>query len=254
MPSEETSPFSSNGAVTEIVLPVLPASRMATKNFLTETQKARMERVYEATKRLLGEFGTEGVTLRDIAKAGQTSEGTLYNRFGSRSGLIDAVLLDTFEQNVRAFAKRQNSGTPVQRLLLGGAAMVDSILESPGFSRALLGTYFKIGGERTIQRYMDDVVTNTWFPILEEMQRHQALRPWVSLSLLCCDLRDRQFSMAGKWAQEAIPDKELQTHLDFALLTSLFGASQGEQEQEIEERLVKLTTRLGKSLRSRQSS
>jgi len=51
----------------------------------------------EAARRLIDERGTDAVTMDDIAAAAGVGKGTLFRRFGSRSGLM-MVLLDEDER------------------------------------------------------------------------------------------------------------------------------------------------------------
>lgn len=49
-------------------------------------------RILEAAERLFAERGVDGVSMDDVAAAARVGKGTLYRRFGDRSGLAIAVL------------------------------------------------------------------------------------------------------------------------------------------------------------------
>ena len=65
----------------------MPASRRRT----TDPRGAR-ERLLDTAERLLGEYGIEGVSLRQIAaEAGQGNNSVIQYHFGNKAGLIEAL-------------------------------------------------------------------------------------------------------------------------------------------------------------------
>jgi AcrR family transcriptional regulator len=80
----------------------------------------------DAARRLIDERGADAVTMDDIAGAAGVGKGTVFRRFGSRSGLM-AVLLDEDEQaNQQAFMfgppPLGPDAPPLERLLAFGRA------------------------------------------------------------------------------------------------------------------------------------
>jgi AcrR family transcriptional regulator len=63
--------------------------------------RRNVERLTAAAGQVFRERGLDA-PLEEIAKAAGVSAGTLYNRFGSREALIDAVMPDVVEARVRA--------------------------------------------------------------------------------------------------------------------------------------------------------
>lgn len=67
------------------------------------SQEAKRERsdaarnrraILDATESLLAEFGAEGVSIDQIAAAAGVGKGTIFHRFGSRAGLMRALVLE----------------------------------------------------------------------------------------------------------------------------------------------------------------
>ena len=80
----------------------------------------------EAARRLVAQRGADAVTMDDVAAAAGVGKGTLFRRFGSRSGLM-LVLLDEDEQALQqAFLfgppPLGPSAPPLDRLLAYGRA------------------------------------------------------------------------------------------------------------------------------------
>jgi AcrR family transcriptional regulator len=77
--------------------------------------------------------------LDEIARAAGVSVGTLYYRFGSREGLIDAVLPDVAAGRLQALAATVTArGTPRQRLETFVRGMLALQRDDPGLNDAIL--------------------------------------------------------------------------------------------------------------------
>ena len=86
-------------------VPIDPAAGAASER----ADAARNRRkVLDAAERLFAEHGVECVSMDDIAEAAGVGKGTLYRRFGDRSGLAIAVL----DAHERAFQEALLRGAP----------------------------------------------------------------------------------------------------------------------------------------------
>src|ERR687891_1118034 len=65
-------------------------------------------RVLEAARRLFAERGVEAVTMADVARAAGVAKGTVFHRFGDRSGLALALL----DEHERELQERVLRGPP----------------------------------------------------------------------------------------------------------------------------------------------
>jgi len=80
--------------------------------------------------------------LEEIARAAGVSIGTLYNRFGCREALIDAVLTDVAGRRLQALASAVTAeGTPRRRLAAFVAGMVALQRDDPALNDAILRRY-----------------------------------------------------------------------------------------------------------------
>lgn len=211
---------------------------------MTERQSARIERILEATKQLLGEVGADKLTMRDVALASGVAEGTLYNRFGTKDGLLTTAVLDYFQQAIELRVMHRREQTPLRKLIFSAEVVVDSIMQAQGFARALMSTYFRIGNDRSMPTELAKAIRKTWMPILTEMSSAQQLAPWIALDLLARDLCDREMGVVLKWAQGDVPDTQFRDALIFALLMPLLAVSAGKQAKDIEAELIKLNRKL----------
>jgi AcrR family transcriptional regulator len=82
---------------TDPALPVLPAAPPAERADAARNRK----RVLDAAAALFAERGVDGVSMDDVVAAAGVGKGTLYRRFGDKSGLA-AALLDERERELQA--------------------------------------------------------------------------------------------------------------------------------------------------------
>src|SRR5919198_5439669 len=96
------------------------------------------ERVLSAARRLFAERGVADVTMSDVAEAAGVAKGTVFHRFGDRSGLARALVDDRErglqEQIVRGPPPLGPGAPPRERLLAFLAALAELTVEN----RALL--------------------------------------------------------------------------------------------------------------------
>jgi AcrR family transcriptional regulator len=89
-------------------------------------------------------FLTKGLdaSLNEIARAAGVTVGTLYNRFGSREGLIDAVIPDIAGSRLQILAATvMAKDTPRQRLDAFVRGMIELQREDPALNDAILRRY-----------------------------------------------------------------------------------------------------------------
>ena len=207
---------------------------------MTERQRDRMLRILQETRRLLAERGGDGFTMKDVATASGVAEATLYNRFGTKDALLAVVVADSFDSLVSLRIAPFGGKAPLDRVILCAEVVAQSVLENRAFAHALVDAYYRLGAGQAMQLQLADRIGGSWMPLLEEMRRARALRPWVSLPLLGRELCDREFSVVARWAQGQIPEEELRERLAASLLGPLLAASRGRQQADAEQRLAAL--------------
>lgn len=88
MPSDSTGPQSALPSSGASDLPVLGAAAPPERS---DAARNRLK-VLAAAERLFDEHGVQNVAMDDIARAAGVGKGTLYRRFGDKSGLAQALL------------------------------------------------------------------------------------------------------------------------------------------------------------------
>lgn len=80
--------------------------------------------------------------LEKIAKSAGVSVGTIYNHFGNRDGLLDAVVTELADRQVRAaMAAARQDGSPWDRLVAFVEAICEGQAADPAFNDAMSRRY-----------------------------------------------------------------------------------------------------------------
>lgn len=110
-------------------------------------------RILDAAARLFSELGVDGVSLDAVAAAAGVGKGTVFRRFGDRSGLAVALLDERereLQQAILSGPPPLGPGAPPrQRAAAFTRAYLDYVLDSPELVRmsetASVGARFRIG-------------------------------------------------------------------------------------------------------------
>jgi AcrR family transcriptional regulator len=101
------------------------------------------ESILECSLRLFSERGYEAVGVQEIALASGVTKPTLYHYFGSKRGLLDALISDygnaMYERASRAAAYSRNIGNDLFNV---AKAFIGFAGENPEFYRMQLAMYF----------------------------------------------------------------------------------------------------------------
>lgn len=159
--------------------------------------------VLATARQLIAARGYDGVTMRDLAEAAGVTVATLYNRFGSKNGLLIAAVEEVFREVIDpAIHAADLHGFD---LVLAGALRTSNIIEvEPGFPRALameiardLAGSRKGGELRTAFRSMHrDQVRRG----LEEMRHDSALVDWADLDAVTEVILLQTSAATAEWA------------------------------------------------------
>ncbi|KAB1664196.1 TetR/AcrR family transcriptional regulator [Pseudoclavibacter sp. CFCC 13611] len=96
-------------------------------------------RLIEAAAELIAASPGEDVVLREICDRVGVKMPTLYHFFGSKQGLLDAVVAYGFDLYVSEKQSHESSGDPIQDIRAGWDAHVAFGLANPGFYTLMYG-------------------------------------------------------------------------------------------------------------------
>jgi AcrR family transcriptional regulator len=102
---------------TQRFVPLDPAARLSERSDAARNRR----KVLDAAERLFRERGIDSVSMDDVAELAGVGKGTLYRRFGDRSGLVVAVLdahERTFQDAILRGAPPLGPGAPAAERLI----------------------------------------------------------------------------------------------------------------------------------------
>ena len=105
------------------------------------------QRLFEATLKLASDRGLAGLTVDEIAAEAGVAKGTVYYNFGSKDGLIDALLrygLGQLAQRLRAHADEPDPVAGLESLVDTGLAFA---AEYRGFAQILVSEMWRTPGQ-----------------------------------------------------------------------------------------------------------
>lgn len=119
------------------------------------------QRLFEATLRLAGSRGLVGLTVDDIAAEAGVAKGTVYYNFGSKDGLIDALLRYGVGQLAEGLRRHEDNPDPLRALESMVDAALEFVAEYRGFSQILVSELWRTPGQwhETLTLLREEVVS-----------------------------------------------------------------------------------------------
>jgi AcrR family transcriptional regulator len=140
--------------------------------------RRNMEKVVEAAAEAFAADGLD-VPLENIARRAGVRAGTIYNRFGGREGLIDAVVADVMASRLRALIDRAaGQGTAWDRFAAFVEGMCEDQAADPVFNDVFSRRYPDAPGLRAVC----DKSLAFGAGLIRDAQSCGALRPGFSAS------------------------------------------------------------------------
>jgi TetR/AcrR family transcriptional regulator len=121
-----------------------------------DRRKARTQAaILEAAERVIREQGFERALIEDIAESADVGIGSIYHHFGSKEGLLLALIERAIEVNQRYLEEGfQVEGSPIQRLGATQGAYLRFCVEQPFYFDLIILEY-----EKRVATYAPDAVS-----------------------------------------------------------------------------------------------
>jgi AcrR family transcriptional regulator len=96
--------------------------------------------VLDAAQRLLQKGDSNGFRMRDLAGAARVAFTTPFNHFGSKEGVMKALLLQLIEEMVKSFKNAPVGGDVIDRVFSMTEIAVDFLLKAPRAYKVIVGS------------------------------------------------------------------------------------------------------------------
>jgi AcrR family transcriptional regulator len=191
---------------------------------LIDQQRAeRRERILETARRLIGERGYDGVTMRDLAEASRVSVPTLYNQFGGKQELLFAAVESHFSGLLQRDAPESARGLP--RLLAIVERCAAETLARARYNRALLAGFAGSGATRGLGEQLARELGEELGRALAEMKRGGELAEWVDPRVLGEQVAGHCIGTSLAWAAGRLDDAALVGSMNYGSALMVLGAA-----------------------------
>lgn len=183
-------------------IPLRPGSPLGPVTERSDAARNR-ERLLDAARELIAECGVDSLTMDRLAERAGVGKGTVFRRFGSRTGLMMTLLSDS----EAAFQARFMFGPPplgpgasgLERLIAFGSARIEYVLEHGDLVRA---------AESSVQSRYEVPAALLWQRHVEVLLRMEGMTadPALMAMTLICTLEPERLLHAVR-RQDVAPER-----------------------------------------------
>ena len=208
----------------------------------------RRERILESARRLIRSTGGTSFSMRALAEEAEVSLATPYNLFGSKSGVLYALLNASIE-NVDRAAITYSSSKPVERVLEVAGIAADVYARDPAFYRPLM--QFLLGA-RDVEHRPRFIAQSLhrWTRTVQAAVRHGLLSPTVDMALLARQLMINLIGVLDLWIHEELDDEAFRTQTLYGSTLLVLAHAPADARPRLVERLKTIERRLPRELRT----
>lgn len=174
-----------------------------------EGKEERRRRIVEAARALIRETGDTGLSMRALAARANVSLATPYNLFGSKRGIVVAVLEDArgFAEQFAAFSGL----SAVERIFMAVRLTLSFHVQDPEFYRTLWAALLDArGGDAELRAELITPQNSLfWRGLLDEAKADGAIAEDIDMDLLQAALSGRFASVILSWVLGASTIEEL---------------------------------------------
>lgn len=209
-----------------------------------EGKEARRRRIVEAARALIRETGDTGLSMRAIAARAEVSLATPYNLFGSKRGVVMAVLEDAREFQAK-FATLKNLSA-VERIFSALSITFAYHVQDPEFYRTLWASLLDPrGGDAELRaELITPQNTQFWRGLLDEARREGAIAEDIDMDLLQQALSGRFAAVMLAWVMGGSSVRELEPAACFGYASTLCASATDSFRPEIRRRMLDFQSQL----------
>lgn len=202
-------------------------------------QQKRQQRILDCARQAISDVGYEALTMKDLAEASQVSIKTLYNLFGSKDELLLAAVVDLLA-DLAGLPDVQAAAPGIARLRANLDAASAQVVASPAYADTMARALFQASKDH---RLVDVLLNNTREVIYKQLTKareQDELLPGIDLAAAATTLAGHQWSVVLMWSKGLLATEEFEAAARRSQLLSLIPLCQGEQRDQLEQRLVAL--------------
>jgi AcrR family transcriptional regulator len=206
----------------------------------------RRERILEAARKLIRATGGTGFPMRRLADEAEVSLATPYNLFGSKSGVLYALLNDSLERLDRA-ADTFSSSTPVERVLEIAGIAADVYARDAAFYRPLIQFLLGVRDVAHRPRFIEQSLRR-WNRTVQAAVRHGVLRDTVDVDLLARQLMINFIGVLELWIHDELDEDAFRAQSLYGSTLLVLANAPAPMQPRLLQRLAAIERRLPRRL------
>jgi AcrR family transcriptional regulator len=183
-----------------------------------QRSRAIQERILEAARRLVRDRGDTGFSMRTLAARAGVSLATPYNHFGSKAGVL-AALLDRMIDRIEDRGAAADSTDPIDQVLRVAETATELICEDPAFYRAIVKETTSI--EFALRPQVIRRSLRLWRTSLSHAIEDGVLVPGMQPELLARQLFVQALGVTELWINEELDAESFPLQLRYSTLLCL---------------------------------
>ena len=203
-----------------------------------EGKEVRRKRIVEAVRALIRETGDTGLSMRAIATRANVSLATPYNLFGSKRGVVMAVLEDAREFQEKFSTLKDLSA--VERIFKALSITLAYHVQDPDFYRTLWASLLDPrGGDAELRSELITPQNSLfWRGLLEEARREGAIAEDIDMDLLQQSLNGRFAAVMLNWIMGGSSMQALEPAACFSYAATLCACASDGFRPHIRQRML----------------
>jgi AcrR family transcriptional regulator len=201
-----------------------------------ENKADRRAKIVSAAREIIRETGRTGLSMRSLAARAQVSLATPYNLFGSKQGVLDALLQENLEM-FRLALSRSVSRDPIERIFDVVALAAEFYLADQKFYKALYLALFE--AENVELRHLYSAGRQQFWEslVLDAIASHH-IEAGVDPTALSRTLRYIFTGALHGWATAGIEPSGLEAELGYGVSLVLYASATEEARGRIQPRVM----------------
>ena len=209
-----------------------------------EGKEVRRKRIVEAVRALIRETGDTGLSMRAIAARAEVSLAPPDNLFGSKRGVVMAVLEDAREFQEK-FASLKNLSA-IERIFKALSITLAYHVQDPEFYRTLWASLLdpRSGDAELRAELITPQNSLFWRALLEEARRDGAIAEDVDMDLLQQSLNGGFAAVVLNWVMGGSSVRELEPGACFSYASTLCACATESHRPRIRQRMLDFQSEL----------
>lgn len=200
---------------------------------------ARRRRILREVRRMMVESGSDGITMREIARRSDVSLRTLYNAFGSKEAVIVTAVRQYYDKFLHALSEGRDP-YGFDWVLTGIVATNLRNQQIRDYLSCVVSLYFSTSSDQAIRIELRRIAAGFMVPWLELAQAHRQLRRGTDITRAISHIASLQYAINQDWLAGRIADDMLVPTIIEAVLTHLAGFVKGAALEPVDSLLIDL--------------